>query len=498
MKSILVIFLLAILPLTQFAQDKKLEFELKNKYTPIDFIEGEDCFYMVCEERVMKNLLSKVVFKFDKDLNVAWKEPIVMKSSLMKGELLGMSVDVFPYLNAADNKAIEYITKEKGIFQVLPDASLREIVANMPAKEAKNKISSLFLDANGLNILTIVGDETFPTGSMNWYTFAHSDLSQSKRTISLPLPSKTDKDNESGWRLNEVTDSGLYFYYVSYKNKVKDESRPILSCHVIHVDRDGKAGNIIDIDLGLQKYTAMPDNFQQSYYSNLRVVEPYLYEIGGGGGRTITTDNAMMGVKIDGNSKRIYSVIAQNKEVSVANDGRVKGKGLLGANPPVESLLFGIYDFDGKKIAQNVLRYVPPKFGPLGEIGSNGIDIIPLPENEGVICRYLELGYGSIWSMDGKGEIVQELKTKPYDYKENTTKYHYDVFTSSYYSMKDFQASPYVSKEASAIYQAFQKLEAKSKKDAFYLSLKNYEILAVWDSKENKVKFNSFTKKQNQ
>ncbi len=483
-----------------FAQDKQVNFKINEHYLPFEMLVGSDnCFYLVCAQVESRKISAEVLFKFDAELTPVWKEPVVLNRQFsLLGALMGMAVEVFPYTNPADGSTIEYLFRHNDVFQIMPDGTAKEMDIKIPEKEMKKKLAATFTDANGLNIITLAGDETFLTGVLNWYTYAHGDLAQTKRTITLPLPTQIDKDNESGWRLSDVTSAGLYFYYVSYKNKVKDETRPILACHIVHVGHDGKVGEMIDIDLGLKEYKVIPADYENSSSINMKVYKPVLFETGNhvdGSGYSIPTDVSYMGVKIDEPAKRIYTIAALNDELKVGKDGTASG-GALGKAMPAKSVFLNAFDFTGKRIYQLSLKYTPPKLGVDDDWGrsANKITINPLPENEGIICRLINNGVGDIWAINDKGEMTRQIKSKPFTYKEMTVKYHHDIFTSNYYSLKDLINSPYALKEKSGAYQCFEKLDEKAKRDTYYASLKGVEILAVWDEKENNLQLNSFTK----
>ncbi|MCB0476356.1 MAG: hypothetical protein KDC69_11815, partial [Flavobacteriaceae bacterium] len=424
------------------------------------------------------------------------KEPVAIKRPFsFSGSIGGTPLKVFPYTNPVDHTTSEYIVRYNDFYRILPDGTIEELDIQIPEKELKRKLAATFTDANGLNIITMVGDETYPSGTLNWYTYSHSDLTLTKREISLPLPINIDKDNESGWRLKEATDSGLYFYYVSYKNKVKDETRPILTCHVIHVNPDGKAGDMINIDLGLKEYTIIPIDYNADVFTNLITYQPVLYNTGINGGGTaysIPTDLAYMGIKIDESSKRIYTVVALNNEIKISKDGTAGGR----ASREVRALSIYAFDFKGEKIYQLPVKYSRPELGPGDNWGGEAyqININLLPEKEGIICRVLNNGVGNIFAINESGEIIHQIKSKPFIYKKRTVKYQHDIFSSQYYSLNDFMHSPYVVKEKSNVYGCFDKLEEDAKQETYYVSLRDFEVLAVWDEKENMIRLNSFSK----
>lgn len=513
MKHIICFSLLVTLSVALFAQDKQVDFELK-KCSPSHFLAaGDDSFFLIGGSLVNKSnagpVISglKVILKFNADLKPVWKEPIWVKNpgiTIINGEDNTKGASVFAYTSSIHNTSIDYVTGGKDIVQIMQDGTVKEIEAKIPKKEVNEKAAE-FVDANGLNMITIVGDETFPTGSLNWYTFSHENLTQTKRTIKLPMPSGIDKDNESGWRLNEVTSSGLYFYYVSYKNKVADNARPILTCHIVHVDMEGRAEKVIDVDMGVEKYNIFPCGYQQEHYAMSRAINPPIFEPGRNSIETernhsatqfnLPTDNAYMGIKIDEAAKLVYTVTASNDELKVDKNGEPK---MSQPNyKPVKELDFCIYDFAGKKISQTQLKPPASKLESTDDYSAQGnrIEIKPLPNNEGVICKFINNGNGVIWALNNLGEIIKEQKIKLQTDKYWNEYHHNEVFASPYYSMKHFMSSPYVHKENSAAYQKFQKLPEKEKNEALFISLKQYELLAVWDPKKNTIHFSTFDKK---
>lgn len=498
----LTFFILNVFPLysTLEGQDRKAEFEIAGKYTPLEFVaSGEDCFYLICEEEVARNILSKAFFKFDKNLNPIWKEPVVLKNQFsMLGGFSGMYAKVFSYSNPVDHSCVDYIFRHNGVFRVMPDGTSSELDIQIPKKELKHT-AAVFTNKYGLNIITLTGSKDFLSGTMNWYTFSHEDQALNKRTISLPLPVGIDKKNESGWRLNEATDSVLYFYYVSYKNEIKDQSRPILTCHVMPVDLKGKAGKMIDLDLGLEKYTAMSVNFQQDDYSNLTIYEPPIYITGTNGGGNwyhISTDNAFMGIKIDEHFNRIYTVTAQNDDLKIDRDGTVSGDA-FGRAQLVKSLELVTYDLQGNKISNLSIGHQVSKLKMADNYDymATVVEIHPLSAEEGVVIKLLNNGNGIVWSINSQGELVRETKIQPYSYREKTVRYYYDIYAATYFTNKDFDESPYALREESPVVQYFENLEEITKRESYYLSQNAYELLAVWDKKEHVVRLNAFNKK---
>jgi hypothetical protein len=517
MKSIAIIqTLLLFITTNLFAQDKQVDYRVPNWYIPLSFAVSQDNgFFLRSEHVVISNHLGISLLKFDKDLKPVWKEPIIFKA---------LNADVHEYVlsytDTTTKATTDYIVEE-GIHQILPNGTVNKNT-QIPKKEMREK-SAVFTNTEGLNVLTIVGDETFPTGTLNWYTFSHEKMTQTKRVIKLPLPSNIDYDNESGWRLNEVTASGLYFYYVSYKNDKKDKSSPVLSNNVIHVDPTGKAGTILHMNPSIEKNNILCTEFQQDIYSNLTAIGPQLYERGSSSVTTtrsnyyaypanytgirqdkkdvtttayaVPSDNAYMGVKINENAKRIYTVAALFDAAEVEKKGRIS---FSNADPTLKNLVFSVYDLEGKPIAQSKLKVIFPKLLRQDDYTRHAhlIEIKPLPDNEGVICQLTSNGDVFFWVFNNQGELIQEEKEKlPLLKQGSSYRSVYHHFPATYTSLKDFKASPYLLKGKSPAYQFLQNISEKDKKKKpSYLSLKDQELIAVWDYKKLKITYYSFTK----
>jgi hypothetical protein len=472
---------------TLFAQDKQVDFEIAHKYYwGISFeASGDNNFFLISPKLMFRHSF----LKFDQNLKPMWKEPIIFT-----GDMKTVS-----YKNPADHSTIHYMIEDNNVTQILPNGTVNKLDTKIPKKEYK-QTAAIFTDARGLNILTLTGDKIFPSGSLNWYTFSHDNLSQSKQKINLPLPSGIDEENESDWRLNEVTGSGLYFYYVSYKNDVKDKTRPVLSCHVIHVDMQGKPGKIIDLDPGVENYVVLYADYQQNVYPGLDVDQPSVFKqaVHPNSARASEpdwhppTDNAFMGIKIDENTQKIYAVVALNDDLKVTKEGLPKN--VIAVN----AMELSIYDLQGKKLTRTRINNTPTKVEMKDRdysSYSNKMEISALPDSGGVIIKYLRMGNGTFWAVNTQGEIVQEQKIKTYSITKSRLIVNSDLFSSRYYSLKDFKNAPYMAREKSSVYQFFEKLEDKDKDNSFYLSLKDYELFAVWDIKKLTMKLKSFTKK---
>ncbi len=517
MKSITIIqIFLFFFTANLFAQDKQVDYRMPNWYNPLNFIVSEDNgFFLRSEHVVIASHRGISLLKFDKNLKPVWKEPIVFEGLIEYIHEYATS-----YTNPNTQATTDYIV-EKAIHQVLPNGSVN-MNNQIPKKEMSHK-GAIFTNAEGLHILTVVGDERFPTGTLNWYTFSHENMTQTKRVIKLPLPPNIDNDNESGWRLNEVTASGLYFYYISYKNDLKDKSRPIVSNYVVHVDFTGKAGTMVNMNPGIEKYNILYTEFQQDIYPNMTAIEPLLYDRGFKVSTTtssnyyaypanytgirrdkinvtkrayaIPSDNAYMGIKINDNAKRIYTAIALYDTVAAKKKGRITTDK---ADPILETLVFSICDLEGKQIAQSNLKIVFPKLERTDDFSRHAhhIEIQPLLNNEGVICQLTSNGNGFFWVFDNQGQLIQEEKIKlPIAKKESPYVSAYHHFPATYTSLKDFKASPYLLQKKSSAYQFLQSLGDKSKWTKIsYLSLKDQELIVVWEPSKLKITFNSFTK----
>lgn len=476
------------------AQDNQNALELGKKSDPTQLIAcGNDCFFVLSEESFKvpgmahSTLTSRTLRKFDAQLKPLWKNPIVIKKpgpKVFEGETV--TLKTFVHTNPADGSTIEYLVANGECFQIRADGTLREIAVNMGKKEGRDKVAAIFVDAGGFNVLTMVGDETFPTGELNWYTWSHDKLAQTKRTIALPLPAGTDEDNESGWRLNKATPAGLYFYYVSYKNEKKDTSRPILACHVIHVGQDGKPGNILTLDAGVDEYSILPLGYAQEIYPDLLSSQPPLYNTGANSGRgySIPTDNAYMGIQVDEQAQRIYTAVAHGKSVN----GRVQ-MNLAGAKN-IEYVQFLTFDLGGKLLSKSSKQPCQKHLSAY----SVPIELLPLPTGEGMVCKLLDDDDGAIWVVNTVGEVTKQLKPKPLKFKVMTAPFTKYVFDAGYFSLKDFANSPYALLGKSKVYQFYQKQEDKAKRNTFYLSLKDKEILGTWDEKHDTFNLHSFTK----
>jgi hypothetical protein len=521
MKSITIIHIfLFFFTANLFAQVKQVDYLMPNWYNASRYALSQDNgFFLISKHIAMSNNISMSILKFDNSLKPVWKKPIIIEG-YSTNPYESVQAYMLSYTNPTTKATTDYIVAED-ILQVLPDGNV--IKNTQIRKKELNEKAAVFTNAEGLHVLTIVGDETFPTGVLNWYTFSHEKMTQTKRTINLPLPSKVDKDKESGWRLNEVTASGLYFYYVSYKNEDNDKSTPIISNNVIHVDLTGKAGNILNMNPGIEKHNILCTEFQQDIYPNLTAIEPQIYKRGFNSVTTtrsnyyaypanytgvrqdkkevnitpyaVPNDNAYMGIKINENAKRIYTVTA----LSGANKAQKTSKiTLKNTDPPLESLVFSIYDLEGKQIAQSNLKVAFPELLDRDDNTRHAhhIYIQPLPNDEGVICQLTSNGNGLFWVFDNQGQLIQEEKVKlPYLRNESNHRSVYAHFPTTYTSLKDFKVSPYLLKEKSPPYQFLQEMEEKDKKKKIdYLSLKDKEVIAIWDDRRRKITFHSFSK----
>lgn len=478
-----------------FGQDKQVELKVEKNVSLFDvFPSGKDEFMLVYGKQLLSKQASKMIMKYNATLEPVWAQPLAFS-----GVEIG-AINAISYTDPPGNKTTTYLFGTEQFIQILPDGTPKEKSTEIPKKEANNT-AAVFADAEGLNVITITGDETFPTGSMNWYTYAHDDLSMKKRTISLPLPSGTDRDNESGWRLNEVSDSDLYFTYVSYKNS-KDPGGPILACHVIQVDHEGNVGDILNLDLGMERYTIVPADFSMGIHPGVKVFAPEIWNHEFRSSILIytPTDNAYAGIKIDAGQKRVYTLVALNDKMDdEVNSPGPKSMNALGWSFPVKSLELSVYDLEGNRLSRSTLNNTPTKLAASDDYGyhANKIEILPLPQNEGAVCRFLNNGNGAIWATNAQGEIVHQVKIKPYFYKKMMAPVYNDAFYASYYSMGDFERSPYWGTQTSAVAKLYRGMDEKQKEigNFFYLSLDSYELTALVDSKNKSIGLAAFAKK---
>jgi hypothetical protein len=480
-----------------FAQSKELTLKTEEdvvlyKVAP----SGNNHFLAMYGKALLSKKAKKNVMKYNKDLEPVWKQPIVFT-----GAELG-AYNTFSYTNETTKTTYDYLFGLEQFLQIRPDGSVKEQKTGIPKKEFE-KTAAVFTDTLGMNILTLTGDEDFLTGTMNWYTFSHDNLKLTKRKITLPMPPQDEeiqrgllrkKEIESGWRLNEVTASGLYFYCGTYKNNPNDKSEQIFSNYVVHVDPTGKAGSIISLNHNIKRVKTLAVDFQQDIYPNLAVVSPPInvWYSNKKSRYAVASDNAYAGLKIDAKSQKIYTVTAIRKDSLPAKGMRFVTR----IEEFVAYLVFNTYNFEGKKLAESHLKFNLPKLERMDnhEKIAYKIDIIPMSNTEGVVCKLMHNGNGVVWALNSKGEMVEENKIKPNVQKFRATRIYTDVFSAPYFSINDFKNSPYVLKEKSPTYQIFQKLDDKVKKTSTYYSLKDYELMAVWDNKADKIKFYSFTK----
>lgn len=482
-----------------FAQDKQVDFKLGSGGIIYNLTTcGDDDFFLVYGKQLLSKDAKKNIMKFDKNLQPVWKDPITITGATSGG------IDIYSYTNPIDKTTIGYLFGAEQFLQVLSDGTTKAKKTNIPAKELE-LIVAVFTDVSGLNIITLNGAKEFPTGNMNWYIFSHDQLNMTKKNIILPLPSGIDKDNESEWWLNQVASDGLYFTYVSYKNKVKQPGS-ILSCNVVKVNSSGKPGNIINVDMNHDKYIILPAYYTQSllltamppivsgtvwqHSSNFNVFRPYLKKYSS----TIYADDAYLGVQVDGNNNRIYTVIGINGDADVDRDGI---PGISGGKAyPIKSFEATTFDIAGKKINQSVVDF---QIGPAGsqdnrDYSANTISLTLLQNNEGLICKAINNGKGSVFSVDKEGKVAKQNKFELLSYKQMTGQRYKDQYNAFYTTMKDFENSPYIKNIKSPEDQFLNKIDKKERPTVLYLSLKSGNLFANWDSKNELVKLIYFNK----
>ncbi len=484
------------------AQDSKLDFKVEKNSTIFSLVpSGDDGFLMIYGQQLISKKAKKNVMRFDKNLKPVWESPTIISGvstasqssflSLVDGENSGF--EILSYTSPTDGRTVSYIFGLEQFVQILPDGTANEKETGIPKNE-RRELAAAFADANGLNVLTLTGDEDFPTGEMNWYCFAHKGLAVKKRTIKLPKPNSLDKKSEAGWRLNEVSDAGMYFYLVNSRIGKKGETLPLLSCHVVHVDQEAQIGKEVILDLGMKEPNFMKIDFQQNNYPNMSVFLPNLTElrISGKSSYWVLNANAFMGIKIDAASNRIYTATAESNEL-------LEKKGGLGIQDPlVQTIGLRTYDLAGSKISEAKLKPNSPKRKMADNYSqiAHRLEIMPLPDAEGVICKFMSNGNGAIWAVNDRGEQVVDKNLKPYAYKKRTEQHYIDLYaTPKYFSLKDFNASGYVAAEKTAVEKSFAKLDEEFQRNALYRSMKSFDLLAFSDPKEKVIHLNAFLKK---
>ena len=486
-----------------FAQDKHLDFDIESNSILFSASKiGDNEFMVAYGKQLLSKKATKNIMKFDKELQPLWSQPISFTGAGLGG------ADVYSYTNPDDNKVISYLFGAEQFIQVLSDGTTKNKKTGIPEKELE-KIAAVFTDANGLNMITLTGDKKFLTGKMSWYSFSHTQLTLTKKNIVMPLPYGIDDDNESGWKLNEITSNGLYFYYASYKNEVKATGRPILAVNIVKVDNTGKAGNITTLDLDRKKYDVMPASFSSESYSDLSVMNPENIETetrinttpsSMRGSSTIYTytDNSYIGVKIDAFYNRIYTYIITNDKIDVSNDGRIK-LGMIPKIPKPNKTEFYTFDFTGKMINQKSINFEGEEINAhISGYGFRCNELVMIPvRGTGVVCKFINNDKVLLYVIDTLGNVIQKQKTTVgFSDKMFTVPFYHDNFASKYYySLDDLKECVYYKKEQSSIVKKFNELDKDAKRQAKYISLKNGTVLAYYDKKKHTLKLNYFSKK---
>jgi hypothetical protein len=490
--------LFCFLNLKSVAQDKSLDFAIGSNgiiynITPC----GDDNFYIVYGKMLLSKNAAKNLMKFDKDLKEVWTKPVVFT-----GAKVTEGIDIYSYTKPADKTTTSYVFGGEQFIQVLSDGTTKEKKTEIPEKELES-VAAVFTDSIGLNIITLTGEKELATCSMNWYTYTHDQLTRKVKTIKLTLPTDIDDKNESGWRLNCVTPTGLYFYYVSYKNDTKETTRPILACNVVKVDYTGKTGDITTIDLKAEKYNIIPAIYNTNY-SNLTVNLPRVFTSASSQTSTGTshvsyfsTDNAYLGVVIDEKAKHIYTCYASNDELKVSDKGNPKTDA-LGRSTLMKKLNINVFDLSGSDISNSTLDFTPTTLEAHDECSyaGNSIDFYLLPGTEGLVCKAVNNSNGAVYAVNNKGTLIEKNKIELFFYKMLGNKFTSDKFSANYTSLKDFESSAYfLGTLKSPVYQYFNKLDEKMKRYVYYVSMKSGELLVQWDGKEDNLKMNFFNKK---
>lgn len=178
------------------------------------------------------------------------------------------------------------------------------------------------------------------------------------------------------------------------------------------------------------------------------------------------------------------------------NEGIAKSS-MIGKGQPIEFFELNTFDLSGKKIYTTQLKYTTPKVGATDDPSYSGnfLQILPLKNQEGVILRNTVNGNGICYAVNNEGKMIKQVPFEIYDYKIMTTHIYFDKFNGKYFSMNDFENSPYVKKLASPVYKYFEGLkDKKDKMEAQYTSLKDGHILVLRDSKKDVAKLLFFKK----
>jgi hypothetical protein len=483
---------ISVTNLESFAQDKSVDFTVGSNGIIYNITQcGDNNFYIVYGKMLLSKNASKNLMKLDKNLKQVWTTPVVFTGA--------NKIDIFSYIKPSDSTTTSYIYGGEQFLQVSSDGTTKEKATLIPEKELENT-AAVFTDSLGLNIITLIGEKKYTTGKMNWYMFSHDNLSMKKKTITIPLPTGIDKENESGWRINTVTSSGLYFDYVSYKNETDETSYPILSCNVVKVDYTGKPGSIINMDMELEKYTVIPARYScnaANLYINMPLditsttvttssVNTYI--------RHHYTDNAFMKILIDEKNNTIYSFIAQNENLEVSNKGMPKSP--MNQSTLIKKVTVKIFDLKGESINSSSIDIGTFSRGASDdyEYAANSIDLYLIPNKEGIVFKITNNDNGYIYALDKDAQLIEKNKISLFQRTSWTVHFNEDIFGVPYYSLKDFENSPYYLGVKSPVYQYFNKMDKKTKGNATYLSMKSAELLTEWNGKDDKVKLNLFYK----
>jgi hypothetical protein len=504
-KNLLVVVLTCLtLQVSLLGQSKTASFELGDNEKLNELIpDGYDGFFSTT---FIYGTFSNIpkgarIVKFNSALEPIWKEPVK----------LDYIRNCLTYVDTTTNKTTDYLYYNQNFYRVGSDGVSQQLELKIP-KKAWGTMSSVFVDEKGLNIIMMKGDREFRTGEQHWYTIGTNETSTSTpKIIKLPLPKGIDVENDSDWRLNAITSSGIYFCYIGYKNVVKDNTYPILNCFIIKVDNEGKAGNMMELPIGLDKYTILPADFQH-YRKGLEVRKPDLFfdepdiQTTTSGGRVSTrtssfdkrvyNDLGRLGVSINEANDRIYLVTLNNEDMVIDKNGNPKIEIGDSRYAPVKSMTCYAYDLNGKKIGISTTPIKQSKI-EIADTRYNDftVNLYPLDNKEGIAVKFINNSKGSFEVFDSQAKHIESIPTNIYfDNKLLDMKY-VDVFNYAPKSLSELRNAPYAKPDASPASLFFNKLNKDEKRQCYSTTTKNKIVIGVHKYETNKIEFTTFDKK---
>lgn len=469
-----------------FAQDKQIKIEQKQNDLIGLYPCGKDQFYLAYGSSNIVNIM-----KYDIELNPEWSQVQVVKFRHIPQR---RDVNIFTFRDSISGEVYSYLYGGGQIIQLLTKGTQKAKEIELPYKEIKDT-AAIFVNQDGFNIITLNGENRYKSGSMNWITFSHETLKFSIKHLSLPLPPGIDKKNNSEWRILEVSKTGLYFYYVSCKDEKKDQTRPILVSHILKVNRSGTPGKIMSIDMGLKNYHAIPASYKIDIPTNLKIYNPDLLSVKKD--YNDYTENSYVGIKLDEESDRIYTVMALNINTEDPKDTRTVDMFLEGSG--IKTFAFTIFDLDGEKLSETFLKYtvLPYKRGALEKDYYYQTEIsLQIPsDRSGMICKVKQHGNVTLYAVDLNGNLVSENTAAITTHNVLGTYFYLDLFSSEYQNFKDFDKSPYRI-ENSIVNNELNNLKWTEKLYVSYVNMNESDLLAYPINKENVILIKAYKKEK--